>query len=256
MASIAQRGDDSTLVSLAALVLFDNAQDDALEPARQVLKGREDWDVVVRSSGENPQYNTTLESLQKEIEILRKNIPERATEPEPEHVSKNIIEAFFARKEWKRARKHSTRLPGKWIQTWLDTFSAFLTNYSGIVEVVKGVDNQYGGIAYGTLSVLLCVSLPFLGVVQDVEANELAQIPVNKSQHESDIEDALEEFSLSFPRLQSLHGTYPERSKNLKTLIARMYAEVIQFARECVTYYQKSSLGTLQAPYAFKNIYD
>jgi hypothetical protein len=42
------------------------------------------------------------------------------------------------------------------------TFSNFLTSYSGIVEVVKGVDNNYGGIAYGTLSVLLAVGIPRL----------------------------------------------------------------------------------------------
>lgn len=69
---------------------------------------------------------------------------------------------------------------------------------------------------------------------------------MNKSQHESEIEDALEQFALSFPRLQILQGAYPEKSDTLKGLIARVYAEVIIFARECVLYYQKSSLGKLR----------
>jgi hypothetical protein len=75
------------------------------------------------------------------------------------------------------------------------------------------------------------------------KTNALLQIPVNKSKHEFDIEDTLEEFAFSFPRLQMLQDTYAEKSVTLKNLVVRIYAEVIYFARDCVMYYQKSSLG-------------
>ena len=43
------------------------------------------------------------------------------------------------------------------VQDFATKFSRFLESYSGIVEVLKGVDQQYGGAAYGTLSIFLIV---------------------------------------------------------------------------------------------------
>ena len=37
-------------------------------------------------------------------------------------------------------------------------FADFLEAYSGIVEIVKQADSQYGGLAYSTVSLLLLVS--------------------------------------------------------------------------------------------------
>ena len=36
-------------------------------------------------------------------------------------------------------------------------FADFLEAYSGIVEIVKQADSQYGGLAYSTVSLLLLV---------------------------------------------------------------------------------------------------
>lgn len=41
-------------------------------------------------------------------------------------------------------------------------FSSFLQAYSGIVEIIKGADQQYGGLAYGILSLTLIVSNPYM----------------------------------------------------------------------------------------------
>ena len=46
---------------------------------------------------------------------------------------------------------------GKATLTFAYNFSSFLQAYSGIVEIMQGADQQYGGIAYSALSLLLIV---------------------------------------------------------------------------------------------------
>ena len=46
---------------------------------------------------------------------------------------------------------------GKATQTFANNFSSFLQAYSGIIEIMKGADQQYGGVAYSALSLLLIV---------------------------------------------------------------------------------------------------
>ena len=43
------------------------------------------------------------------------------------------------------------------VSNFAENLSLFVESFSGIIEVVRGVDNQYGGVAYGTLSILLIV---------------------------------------------------------------------------------------------------
>jgi len=41
---------------------------------------------------------------------------------------------------------------------FVNNFSSFLQAYSGIVEIMKGADQQYGGVAYTSLSLFFIVS--------------------------------------------------------------------------------------------------
>ena len=50
---------------------------------------------------------------------------------------------------------------GKATQTFASNFSGFLQAYSGIIEIMKGADQQYGGVAYSALSLLLIVCTSF-----------------------------------------------------------------------------------------------
>ena len=50
------------------------------------------------------------------------------------------------------------RKVGKKTVVFANNFANFLQAYSGVVEIMKGADQQYGGLAYGTLSLLLIVS--------------------------------------------------------------------------------------------------
>lgn len=46
---------------------------------------------------------------------------------------------------------------GKQTVIFANNFSSFLQAYSGIVEIMQGADQQYGGLAYSTLSLFLIV---------------------------------------------------------------------------------------------------
>lgn len=179
--------------------------------------------------GQDVCLQTTYDELRDQIETLKepdKPIPHSKA---PQSVVTTLVDSFKARSRLLEERKKPLRKPGTWVQHWVSTFCQFLSNYQGIVEVIKGADQQYGGLAYGTLAALLAV-------------------PVNKDQHERVIEEALDEFSLAFPRLQNLEDIYPEESENFKLLVARIYVEVILFAQECTSYYLKTSLGKCVDP--------
>ena len=48
---------------------------------------------------------------------------------------------------------------GKATVTFVNNFSGFLQAYSGIVEIMQAADQQYGGVAYSALSLLLIVGV-------------------------------------------------------------------------------------------------
>lgn len=100
-----------------------------------------------------------------------------------------------------------------------DKFSQFLASFSGIVEIVKVADEQWGGLAYGTLSVLLIVAY-------------------NKKQKEEVIEKELDNLKETFPQFEALKDTYPVQ--NLEELVAIVYEDVIDFTRMAARYYKRS----------------
>lgn len=51
---------------------------------------------------------------------------------------------------------------GKSTQVFANNFASYLQAYSGIIEIMQGADNQYGGAAYASLSLLLIVSSIFI----------------------------------------------------------------------------------------------
>jgi hypothetical protein len=67
---------------------------------------------------------------------------------------RKLSEAIDQRDSWKGNRKQA-----KSIQRFLVSFSTFLDQYSGIIEILKLVDNNFGAMAYSTLSIFLKVSL-------------------------------------------------------------------------------------------------
>ncbi|KAJ5273622.1 hypothetical protein N7478_008747 [Penicillium angulare] len=68
--------------------------------------------------------------------------------------TQKLREVFHKRDSWKSKRKGA-----KSLQRFLAAFSTFIDDYSGIIEILKLVDNHFGAIAYSTLSVLLKMTL-------------------------------------------------------------------------------------------------
>lgn len=171
-----------------------------------------------------------MEDILEEIQELKESnetIPDEAAKVE-------TVRAFGSKKLWRKKQEKPARKPGVWVQRWLTVFGDFLSNYSGIVEVVKGVDGQYGGLAYGTLSVLLA-------------------IPIQKDHYERDIEDALDEFAVTFPRLDTISAVAGAGgdSSEIKSLISRTYGGIVLFARECIKYYNDTSLGEFRSGFTW-----
>ena len=132
-------------------------------------------------------------------------------------------------RNWTADRQTSKR--GRASQAFQESMTIlanFLENFSGIVEIVRAADDQYGGLAYGTLSV-------FIGVF------------VRKTQREEKLMEGFEELSYAFPRLQTLRTlglTHESRTSNesaaikqLEKLLTETFVLVIKFAREATQYY-------------------
>ena len=101
-------------------------------------------------------YGTTDDALKSDIAVYQGSdqldIPLEAFQL--------LEEADKRRMSWSTQRKTGLRKAGSSVQKFLNTFSAFLESFSGIVGIVKAAGNQYGGLAYSTLSILLKVGNP------------------------------------------------------------------------------------------------
>ena len=75
-----------------------------------------------------------------------------------ELLSHSLYDATGQRDKHASSQKTIVKV-GKATQTFASNFSSFLQAYSGIIEIMKGADQQYGGVAYSALSLLLIVGI-------------------------------------------------------------------------------------------------
>ena len=111
---------------------------DAVKPAKIILDTQNKFELDIRSHVPPASFDpfsvrelSALENIVREMQI----------------------EAETSKDQWAKNRSKTSRH----VQNFTTRFSQFLESYSGIVEVLKGADQQYGGVAYGTLSVFLVV---------------------------------------------------------------------------------------------------
>ncbi|KAI9666538.1 MAG: hypothetical protein M1821_004474 [Bathelium mastoideum] len=100
------------------------------------------------------------------------------------------------------------------------TFSDYLEAYSGIIEIMNGADQQYGGVAYATISLFLIIA-------------------VNKDRKEKRIDELLRALQREFIRVQTVkqvHGT-----PTMQGLICDAFIESIMFLRWATRYYAQPS---------------
>ncbi|KAF1969456.1 hypothetical protein BU23DRAFT_557637 [Bimuria novae-zelandiae CBS 107.79] len=225
----------------------DHAESGLLRPIHQLNDERDDWDLETISDDKDTQnastlsvkrspmqiYNTSRQDVEKEIaQVL---IDEEVSGLSPE-LQSNLSLAANAFKDWRSGRRATAaRKAGTALQSTASTIGDFLQSFAGVAEIVKGADQQFGGLAYGTVSVLLNVA-------------------VQKQRREEAIEEALEELAYAFPRLETLRRIRPTES--LRALIVDVFTLVIKFCRETVDYFaqRKRRLAKALSPLKLKTL--
>ncbi|KAH6621736.1 hypothetical protein C7974DRAFT_414441 [Boeremia exigua] len=119
----------------------------------------------------------------------------------------------------------NARKAGVETQKVLSNIGSFLQGFSGIAEIVKAADQQFGGLAYGTVSIL-------------------ATVAVNKAEREEFIEEVLEELAHAFPRLNVLEHIEPRDS--LRALMIGAFEVTIYFCRRTTEYCMASSVKRIK----------
>ena len=129
-------------------VLTDHAKcRKATEPAKDILDSSSSFKSI---SAKCAQVETTASDQIQSKEDLFKVIDSKIVDSE--------LTSLEAHKLlWSAQRKKGLRMFPRLLQSFMTRFADFLEAYSGIVEIVKQADSQYGGLAYSTLSLLLLV---------------------------------------------------------------------------------------------------
>jgi hypothetical protein len=101
----------------------------------------------------HPEESLTQEYILNQLNSMPLEVLQAYVESE----SKTLKEAESHLEQKRSKGLHKIVLKA---QNSLVTFDRFLTAYSGIVDILQGVDAQYGGVASATLSLPCAVSLP------------------------------------------------------------------------------------------------
>lgn len=72
--------------------------------------------------------------------------------------SSAVIRARVTHRQWLIRRKRGTHRAATKLQSALHRFHQYLESYSGVVEIVKQGGQEFGVIAYSTMSIFLVVS--------------------------------------------------------------------------------------------------
>lgn len=71
--------------------------------------------------------------------------------------SSEVLRARVAHRQWKLKRGSGVGKASAKLQSALSRFKDYLNAYSGLVDIARQADQQYGGLAYATLSAFLIV---------------------------------------------------------------------------------------------------
>ena len=203
------------------------------EPAREALDSRPAFDQnVSQLVPREAKISATIDS--KQDALLLTQYDSANTELDLAQV-KNFA--------WSAKRKKGLRKLPTLLQTFMTRFADFLEAYSGIVEIIKQADSQYGGLAYSTVSLLLLVGAD---MSCSTGFSLSSKVAVNKSKREEKIESTLESLRWELPRVGKLQGLIPSDDSAL--LVSKVYSNVVKFARSCILYYSGNSVSMYAIP--------
>lgn len=121
-----------------------------------MLRGRSQFrqyvEQLVRkhNSWTNADVRITEEGLREQLDSLDRR--ELKAQADVALQNANIVNEKF-----NEDRQTGSKKVGAQAQSFIESFSGFLNAYSGIISVVRGGGQQYGELAYETLSLLLIV---------------------------------------------------------------------------------------------------
>ena len=121
--------------------------------------------VLVLSHYQTDCDRSSLEPAWKALKVFRHELRKEITsegldfsERANEKTIQDILRYSLDGTKVQQGEHTLIRKVGKKTVVFANNFANFLQAYSGVVEIMKGADQQYGGLAYGTLSLLLVVS--------------------------------------------------------------------------------------------------
>ena len=95
--------------------------------------------------------------IEKTITLEEQQFVNTATAESLEELLSHRLNEATGNRDKHASNQHKIVKVGKATQTFSNNFSSVLQAYSGIIEIKKGADQQYGGVAYSALSLLLIV---------------------------------------------------------------------------------------------------
>ena len=129
-----------------------------MRPASEALRGRDQFkqrmqQFVRGKSKDSGSYKvaTTEEGLHRQIEELD-------IQQLKHTAAGNLKGAGRVLSTYNKERQTGTKKFGAQAQNFVKVFTDFIGVYSGIISLVKGAGQQYGEVAYETLSLLFIVS--------------------------------------------------------------------------------------------------
>jgi hypothetical protein len=206
---------------------FARTSGSVFDKVNELNDDKQAWAAV--QQGQNPQRSPELAFVYRSTKLDVRNQVDLELEKAAAESVAAVQQANGKRKVWTDDRQSSKR---KAFQEGMATFANFLEHFSGVVEVVKAADEQYGGLAYGTLSVFVSVF-------------------VNKTKKEEGLVEGFDELSYAFPRLETLRSLGAAQQsrtaveskalEQLEKLLTETFALVVIFAREATQYYTSRS---------------
>lgn len=223
---IKEKCSDRSDSSLPDFISFEMPK---LQPSLEAVSSTSRWrDFWAKDTKANPSLYKLAEEAQSNKEF-RHNLEKTLTLKEQQFIETADLDSLTrvlsdALNQGTRSQERHAELQqtiaklGKSTVTFANNFSSFLQAYSGIVEIMQGADQQFGGAAYSVLSLLLVVG-------------------VNKQRKEEHIDKALLDLQREFSRANSLREVHS--SDSMKIYITNVYKLGIEFAREVTLYYSR-----------------
>ena len=114
------------------------------------------------------------------------------------------------------AKSSASSKKGKLLEDAATNFVKYLDAYPGLIEIIKGADKQYGGVAYGTLATFMAVA-------------------VNKRRKETVIADTLRTLTDKFDHIKAIKTIH--QTETMRQLICEAFVESIDFMRYATDYW-------------------